>query len=559
MGSGMPRVAAAGLLATALLAGMARAHAQEPGPCLWGGVPLDAVSELVVDYGRAQVVSGERPAAARFLLRGSTLAAGGACPEPPAGFGANRPLTLHHGRLMAGPLPVTLRAVRNSDYPLNRNSGAAWDGAGLNVGARAGFWLRLGPVSAAVSPEVHHQANSAFRRVEIITDSRSRFAYPWHPNIDVPQRHGPDPFTTVSPGQSFVRADLGPVGVGMSTENLWLGSAQRMPLLLSSTAPGFPHAFLELTRPLDIYLGYFGVQMLWGQLHESDYFDFDPDNDRRLFGALVLAFEPKLFPGLQLGAGRVHHRTWRADGMEASDFVEAILDVPLSGLDLIGGVNQPGNSLGAIFGRWVLPESGFEAYFEWAREDYAWDVEDVIKEPDHSRAYALGFQKLVDRGAGNRLRLWGELAHLEASAASLRSGRGVQTIYVHSQVRQGHTNRGQLLGAWVGPGSTAQVLGLDHLTSHGRIGGYVQRVRYNADAYWNNYAHRFGVNGYDVEVAAALRATAALRWGLAASGEVSMARRYNPGFVRIHYAQTYEHEQAFRLDLALSWLPMAPR
>jgi hypothetical protein len=38
-----------------------------------------------------------------------------------------------------------------------------------------------------------------------------------------------------------------------------------------------------------------------------------------------------------------------------------------------------------------------------------------------------------------------------------------------------------------------------------------------------------------------------------------MARRYNPGFVRIHYAQTYEHEQTFRLDLALSWLPMAPR
>lgn len=553
-----------GLLTTAaLLAWAASAAAQDaltPAACLWGAVPLDGMSELVVDHGRAQVVTGERATSPRFLLRGSTLAVAGGCPAPADGFGTISPLSMRQGAFTAGPVPLTTRVVGNGAYPVNRNSGAAWDGAGWNVGARGGLWLRLGPLSAALAPEVHHQGNRSFQFVESIRETRTAFAYPWHPNIDFPQRHGPDAFTTIAPGQSFVRADLGALGLGVSTENLWLGVAQRMPLLISSTAPGFPHAFLEMNRPVDIYIGDLGVQMLWGQLRESDYFDFDPDNDRRLFGALVLSFEPRLFPGLHLGAARVHHRTWRPDGMEAADFIEAIIDIPLSEVDAIGGMNQPGNSLGAVFARWVLPESGFEAFFEWGREDYAWDLEDVLKEPDHSRAYVLGFQKLVERASGSRLRLWGELAHLEAAAASLRSGRGVQTVYVHNRVQQGHTHRGQLLGAWIGPGSTAQVLGLDRFTSHGRVGGYVERVRHDADAYWNNYAHRYGVHGYDVQITAAVRGAAALRWGFAATGEVALARRYNQGLVRVHNSgSASEYDHSVRLDLALSWLPLSTR
>lgn len=553
-----------GLLTTAaLLAWAASAAAQDaltPAACLWGAVPLDGMSELVVDHGRAQVVTGERATSPRFLLRGSTLAVAGGCPAPADGFGTISPLSMRQGAFTAGPVPLTTRVVANGAYPVNRNSGAAWDGAGWNMGARGGLWLRLGPLSAALAPEVHHQGNRSFQFVESIRETRTAFAYPWHPNIDFPQRHGPDAFTTIAPGQSFVRADLGALGLGVSTENLWLGVAQRMPLLISSTAPGFPHAFLEMNRPVDIYIGDLGVQMLWGQLRESDYFDFDPDNDRRLFGALVLSFEPRLFPGLHLGAARVHHRTWRPDGMEAADFIEAIIDIPLSEVDAIGGMNQPGNSLGAVFARWVLPESGFEAFFEWGREDYAWDLEDVLKEPDHSRAYVLGFQKLVERASGSRLRLWGELAHLEAAAASLRSGRGVQTVYVHNRVQQGHTHRGQLLGAWIGPGSTAQVLGLDRFTSHGRVGGYVERVRHDADAYWNNYAHHYGVHGYDVQITAAVRGAAALRWGFAATGEVALARRYNQGLVRVHNSgSASEYDHSVRLDLALSWLPLSTR
>jgi hypothetical protein len=529
-------------------------------PCLWGAVPLDAVSELVVDHGRALVITGEAPSSPRLLRRASTLAAAGECPTAPAGFGAERTRVLDLGRVQGGPLPLTTRAVWNSTYPINRNSGAGWDGAGESLGVRAGFWLRAGPVTAALAPEVHHSSNRSFRRVANPSGARSPYAYPWNPGIDFVQRYGQNALSTVSPGQSFVRADVGPFGAGLSTENLWLGTAQRTSLLISSTAPGFAHAFLETNRPVDVFVGRLGVHLLWGRLHESEYFDTNPDNDRRLFGALVVMFEPGWLPGLHLGAARVHHRTWHPDGMDAEDFIEAIIDNPFSAHgSFSGGGNQPGNSLGGVFARWVLPESGFETYFEWAREDYAWDLEDFLKEPDHARAYMLGFQKLVTRPDDSVFRFWGELTHLEGATASLRSSRGVQTFYVHSRVQQGHTHRGQLLGAWVGPGSTGQVLGVDRYTRHGRIGGYVERVRYQADEYWNNFAHRFGVHGYDVEITAAARGTTTIGRGLVAAAEVAIARRYNPGFAEVFARDDPgDRDSNVRIDLALSWLPGLP-
>jgi hypothetical protein len=49
------------------------------------------------------------------------------------------------------------------------------------------------------------------------------------------------------------------------------------------------------------------------------------------------------------------------------------------------------------------------------------------------------------------------------------TGRGEGSIYVHSPTRQGHTNRGQLLGADVGVGAAAgSTVRWDHYSSGGR-------------------------------------------------------------------------------------------
>jgi hypothetical protein len=58
--------------------------------------------------------------------------------------------------------------------------------------------------------------------------------------------------------------------------------------------------------------------------------------------------------------------------------------------------------------------------------------------------------------------------------ATTRRGEG--SIYFHSPTRQGHTNRGQLLGADIGVGAAAAAtLRLDHYSTGGRWAAFARR------------------------------------------------------------------------------------
>src|SRR5699024_10219580 len=119
----------------------------------------------------------------------------------------------------------------------------------------------------------------AFR--ETAAAGHSPYNYPERPTgIDWPQRFGDNSVRSNELGQSYVRFDAYGLAAGVSTENLWWGPAQRYPILMSNTAPGFPHIFAGTGRPLDIYIGKLELEAIWGRLSESDYFDNDPDNDR---------------------------------------------------------------------------------------------------------------------------------------------------------------------------------------------------------------------------------------------------------------------------------------
>ena len=69
----------------------------------------------------------------------------------------------------------------------------------------------------------------------------------------------------------------------------------------------------------------------------------------------------------------------------------------------------------------------------------------------------------------------GEVFNYESPAGARTRDEG--QIYLHGILRQGHTERGQLLGADVGPGSGgAQTLAFDRFTSAGRMTAFGSRV-----------------------------------------------------------------------------------
>src|SRR5690606_33528795 len=79
-------------------------------------------------------------------------------------------------------------------------------------------------------------------------------------------------------------------------------------------------------------------------------------------------------------------------------------------------------------------------------------------------------------------------------------GHGDFSMYTHSAVRQGHTHRGQILGAAVGPGSDAQTLGFDHIRQRSRAGIFIERTRYDDDTYYRYFSRRYGEARHQVEL-----------------------------------------------------------
>lgn len=442
--------------------------------------------------------------------------------------------------LEVGMLPARIVLVSNSGYAAGGNDGRLWAGRGVSALFSAGARGRWGPVSAALAPDLAYQQNSEF---EIRNRSRpgySPYTDPFSAGIDLPQRFGAEPFTSVGLGQSHVRVDVGGFAGGWSTENLWWGPAMRYPLLMSNNGPGFPHVFTGTGRPIDVWIGDLEAELIWGRLRESGYFDENPENDYTGLVGLAASFSPHVLPGLSVGFARVYQYR-DGDGGWLSDFSPVV--------EVLGGAgaNRPGNELFSVFGRWAFPESGAELYGEWGRDDRWHDWKELVQEPDHSQAYMLGFQKVTPLDEATAIRVHLEMVALQELGELRGSSRPLPVWYTHSRVRQGYTHRGQLLAAWIGPGADAQFLGVDAILGWGMAGLFLERVRRNDATGAALDGRRFWPREHDTELIFGLRGLYPATPAITIGGRASYGYRFNRNFVA--------DDRNYGLELRVSWLP----
>ncbi len=506
-------------------------------PGLAGDATVTGIASLRDELTRLAEITGTLPPSARVVRRASS-AFGAPSADAPDGL----PVFFRTGSAEVALMPVRLDAGLLTGYPDDRNNGLLWAGRGASAMVRAGVAARWSVLSVGVAPELAFQQNKSFWTRPAPSAGLSQWIYPFSTGIDYPQRFGDNGYATAGLGQSWIRVDVSGLAAGLSTENLWWGPAQRYPLLMSNTAPGFSHVFAGTGRPLDIWLGDLEGELVWGRLSESDYFDSRPENDHPVLAALVLAFTPRGLPGLSIGGVRVYQ--YRAtEGEWLRD------PAPMGELFLGSGVNRSGNELFSVFGRWVFPASGAEVYAEWGRDDRWNDLAEVYQEPDHSQAYMVGFQKVTGVAPGTAVRVHGELVSLQEKGELTRTGsRPLPVWYTHVAVRQGYTNRGQLLaGGGIGVGADAQFLGVDVLRPMGMLGVFVERVRRNDASHAAVEARRTSPYEHDSEVTGGVRALYHPTAALSVSGRVSWAYRYNREFL--------EDDRNFGITLELSWLP----
>lgn len=366
----------------------------------------------------------------------------------------------------------------NSSLPYGFNDGALWQGRGFNVQAIGGLVFTRGRLRLIVAPQYGYSENADFQTIPYPQGpgkDRSVWANPFYPapgGIDLPLRFGDQPVRSLQWGQSSATLRLPVVEVGLSTENVWWGPGLQNALLWGAQGAGVPAVFVRTKAPVTTRSGTWDAWWTVGTLRESNFFDRNPDNDRRSIGAFAVSWRPPRTTGVEIGLSRLV--------ILADNVPFTALFAPLGS---VGRPNGPDSldagsrdQITSFWTRWAPPGVDFEAWAEWARFEEPASLRDFLESPGHSQGYTVGLQ-WARRMRGGSARLWGEATYLEPSP-SLRL-RPVGTTYASRSVPQGFTVRGQPLGAGIGPGSSSQWMGGDFIRTNWRAGAYAARVRWD--------------------------------------------------------------------------------
>jgi hypothetical protein len=452
-----------------------------------------------------------------------------------------------------------IEATRNSQIPFSMDDGGLWAGRGFSALLTTGVRANLGPLRVQLAPEFTYSENRPFPFPPSGIPGRSDYAAPYHSgpvSIDLPVRFGSAPFTVVDFGQSAIWAPLGAVDVGASTENQWWGPGIQNALVMSDNAPGIPQVFVRTKRPLTTDIGAFEGKLLAGVLTESLYFDRDSSNDRRSISGAVATFTPRVEPGLSVGVARVVYGAAPQSQEIATHALDALLRWSTKRPDSTRTGAQAFDQLQSLFGRWVFPRSGFEVYGEWARMLPPSSLRQLLVDPQYTQGYTVGMQVAGNIQPDALLRFQAEASFLDQTPPS-RAGDTL-TFYTSRAVPQGYTQRGQLIGAAIGPGGSSQFLALDYMPSWWDAGIFAQRIRWDEDVYYTQPTG-FAYFSHDVTALAGIRGTVRALGGVL-HAEYSVAARVNFLFQNLRGGFGPERANDFRNASLRVWFsPFSPR
>lgn len=309
-----------------------------------------------------------------------------------------------NNRIFLQLLPVTLQQQYNTNHPVGFNDGAMIPARGYQNMFSAGIYAKLGPLSIQLRPEYVYAENRDFQQFYKEQDDGVWYWYSELFNfIDLPERFGDKHYNKFLWGQSSLRLTFGSISAGLSNENLWWGPGVRNSLLMSNTSAGFKHITLNTVRPIKTQIGSFEGQIIAGRLENSGILPQDtsrsyighklyiPKRDEwRYINGIVLTYHPKWVPGLFIGLTK----SLSFYGKDMETRLKDILPVfyPMS------KKNNPVPELpsivkdqrASVFIRWLLVKENAEIYWEYGKEDHAYNLRDLTLQLEYTRSYIFG-------------------------------------------------------------------------------------------------------------------------------------------------------------------------
>jgi hypothetical protein len=392
--------------------------------------------------------------------------------------------------------------VANTEYGYARNYGAVFPSNG-----RTGLYAfharaRYGGLSINLAPEMVVSENKPFQLYPSrYPDWLWDLLYTNYLNqIDQPERYREYSYMQLLSGNSSIGYATHGMEVALTTRSMWWGPGRRNSLLMSTNAPGFAHLSINTVRPVKLPWG--GIEFQWflGRLVDSGrepvpprlFENFQPmpyvpkPDDWRLLQGLLAIWHPKWSPGLYVGVGRtVMGYSESIKRVDHAFSVFRSLTTELLNTDEIQNpdLRERFDDKIAAYVRYVMPEDRLEFYAEVARNMRPGSLREFLARPEHTLAYTIGISKWYE--LGQRDRFFGiEAEFTQMEKQNTWQERYYQTWYTSLIVPHGYTNRGQIMGASIGPGSNSQYLGFNYRWRQNRVGTFVERVIYNNDLYY---------------------------------------------------------------------------
>ncbi|MEP2026669.1 capsule assembly Wzi family protein, partial [Reichenbachiella sp.] len=383
---------------------------------------------------------------------------------------------------------------------------------------------KYGNLEYTIAPMVYFSQNDNFQ-LSPDRDENFPYRYAYNSNIDYVQRYGEDSFVKFDWGQMDIRAVFNWFTIGASTQNMVWGPAQVTPIIMGNQSAGIPHVDLGTHRPVETKIGNFEMKVFWGLLKESDFFDEDSDNNNRYWTGASLGYSPSFINGLYLGVNRAFYK--RGNEFSAKDLFVSVWT--FKSVDEEDKNPNTGNDefdqMGSLMIRWSFEEVGFESYFELAKNDFGGGFTGL--EPEHARAYTLGFIKLIDLSNDKLIKLTYEHTSLDRAKTSLY--RNHNEWFTHNYVKQGYTHDGQLISGGIGPSSNTDHFGFQYYSSKGKFSATAQRIRFDDDYFFSNINVK---ELHDME------------W----AGELNYTRIYDNNRFNLHFGIAYRQNIYYILD-----------
>jgi len=400
----------------------------------------------------------------------------------------------NHGRIVERKhsdiqlLPINFLQKYNSHHPYGWNDGPLSFSKGYQFVGSGGVYMRWRNIHLTLRPEFFKTASEIYET-----------SYYWGQRTPV--------LSKLTMGQSSLRMDFGPISVGVSTQNLWLGPGRYSSLLMSNNAQGFNHFNIQTNRPLKTPLGSFQFTIIGGTLTANAEQGFENlklqksslDPKIRYLNVLSVSYSPILFKNFFIGANRAFQQFSQTNPSNNLTDYYFIALKPLF-RNTYQDNSEAVDQLISGFAKYIFPKEHAEVYFEYGWNDGASNSRDLMLDISHSAASIYGFKKIQYLNQNSYLKFEAEATKMSQRPSYLQRNAG--NWYIHGRLDAGYTNENQILGAGSGLGNDLQTFVLSYNKGWNKYGIKFQHIAQNpmiqltnwptlylGDINWDDYSY----------------------------------------------------------------------